>query len=166
MWRPTHGYLIATRPAPGRDKGCIELTSIPNSPKPLNPDNLVGVETEFPLKEFMGFTIERGEGSATASLVVDDRHMNPNSVAHGAVPFTLMDTAMGAAVMSVLDENCSCATIEMHTRFHRASREGRLKAEATVVSPGRQIIHLEARTTDSTGRLVASATASFAVIRL
>jgi len=91
--------------------------------------------------------------------------MNPNSIAHGAVPFTLMDTAMGAAVMSVLDDGCLCATIEMHTRFHRAGRAGRLTAEATVVSPGRQIVHLEARTVDATGRLVASATASFAVIR-
>ncbi len=122
------------------------------------------LETTFPLKEFLGFVIERGEGTASASMELDERHMNPNATAHGAIPFALMDTAMGAAVMSVVDEGQFCATIEIHTRFHRAAREGRLTAEATVVTAGRRVVQLEARTTDDDGRLVASSTGSFAVI--
>ncbi len=118
----------------------------------------------FPLKEYFGFTIERGEGQAVATMTVDERHHNPNGVVHGAVPFTLMDTAMGAAVMSVLDEAKRCATIEIHTRFHRGISNGTLTATATVISTGRRVVHLEARTVDETGTLVASATASFAVI--
>ncbi len=120
--------------------------------------------TSFPLKEYFGFTIARGEGSGTTSLDLDDRHMNPNGVAHGSVAFALMDTAMGAAVMSVIPEGSSCATIEIHSRFHRAAPEGSLTAEATVMTAGRRIVHLQARTVDSDGRLVASATGSFAVI--
>lgn len=119
----------------------------------------------FPLQEYLGFTIERGEGRASASLVLDARHMNPNAVSHGAVAFTLMDTAMGAAVMSAVDEGCYCATVEIHTRFHRTVSEGRLTAEATILHAGRRIIHLEARTLDDRRRIVASATGSFAVIR-
>jgi acyl-CoA thioesterase len=122
------------------------------------------LDTEFPLKEFLGFEIERGEGRAVATLELGERHMNPIDVAHGAVPFALMDTAMGAAVMSVVDEDKRCATIEMHTRFHRGARSGRLSAEAIVLTAGRRVVHLEARTTDDQGRLVASSTASFAVI--
>lgn len=123
------------------------------------------IEPNFPLKEFLGFTIERGEGSAAATLDIGAQHMNPNDVAHGAVAFTLMDTAMGAAVMTVVDEGVFCATIEMHTRFHRGAASGSLTAEATVLNAGRRIIHLEARTLDSQQRLVASATSSFAVIQ-
>lgn len=37
----------------------------------------------------------------------------------GAVVFTLMDTAMGAARMSVVEEEMMCAAIEIHTRFRR-----------------------------------------------
>lgn len=122
------------------------------------------VETTFPLKEFLGLVIERGEHRACVSVELGDQHMNPNDVAHGAVPFALMDTAMGAAVMSAVDEGQACATIEMHTRFHRPAQTGRLTAEATIVTAGRRVIHLEARTTDDEGRLVASATGSFAVI--
>ncbi len=119
----------------------------------------------FPLQQHFGFSVQSEHGRATATLELDDRHMNPNSVSHGAVAFTLMDTAMGAATMSVVDEGCHCATIEIHTRFHRAARSGRLHAEAKILHAGRQIVHLQATTHDDTGRLVASATGSFAIIR-
>lgn len=119
----------------------------------------------FPLQEHLGFTIRRGAGTASASLELDERHLNPNGVAHGSVAFALMDTAMGAAVMSVVDDGCLCATIEIQTRFHRAASSGALTSTATVMTAGRRIVHLDARTIDSDGRLVASATGSFAVIR-
>ena len=121
-------------------------------------------EPSFPLKELLGITISRSDGRAIATLKLDERHHNPNEVAHGAVPFTLMDTAMGAAVMSVVSEDQVCATIEIHTRFHRGASEGTLSAEATVIKAGRRVIQLEARTTDDRDRLVATAPASFAVI--
>lgn len=120
-------------------------------------------EPTFPLKQHLGFTVRRGERVATARLELDERHFNPNDVAHGAVAFTLMDTAMGAAVMTVVEEGEMCATIEMHTRFHRAASSGSLTAEATVLTAGRRVVQLESRTVDDEGRLVASATGSFAV---
>jgi acyl-CoA thioesterase len=119
---------------------------------------------DFPLRKFLDFSMEKGAGTAVAELVLDERHMNPNGVAHGAVCFALMDTAMGGAVVSILDEGVMCATIEMQTRFHRAASSGVLRAEATVVSGGRRVVQLEARTVDGEGRLIASATGSFAVI--
>lgn len=122
-------------------------------------------ETMFPLKQYLGFTIQRGEGVASVSVELDERHFNPNGVAHGAVAFTLMDTAMGAAVMTVVDEGDMCATVEIQTRFHRAASTGTLTAEATVMTAGRRVVQLEARTVDDGGRLVASATGSFAVFR-
>ncbi len=120
----------------------------------------------FPLQEMLGFEIEPGDGRATATLDLDDKHHNPNGVTHGAVPFAMMDTAMGAAVMSVLGEGKICATIEMHTRFHRGAQSGRLIATAEVMHAGRRIVHLEGRTVDADGRLIASATSSYAVIDL
>lgn len=121
-------------------------------------------DPSFALQEFLGFRMEKGEGHASATLDLDDRHHNPNGIAHGAVPFTLMDTAMGAAVMSVTPAGHICATIEIHTRFVAAATSGTLTAEATVISAGRRIVHTEARTTDSSNRLIATATAGFAII--
>jgi len=122
-----------------------------------------GEQRPFPLKEFLGFEIDRSDGVAVAVVDLDQRHHNPFGTAHGAVAFTLMDTAMGAAVMSVVDEGSLCATIEIHTRFHAGARAGQLRAEARVVSAGRRVVHLAAETRTATGTLVASATASFAV---
>jgi len=142
--------------------GCrVQSSMASESP---DPSSSVVDEPLFPLQAHLGFTIQLGEGTAKASLELAERHLNPNDVAHGAVAFTLMDTAMGAAVMSVVAEGDMCATIEIHTRFHRAAAGGTLSAEATVLTAGRRVIHLEARTVDDDGRLVASATGSFAVI--
>lgn len=89
---------------------------------------------------------------------------NPNGVVHGAVLFAMVDTAMGAATMSVLDAGLACASIEVHLRFLRASSAGRLSAEATVVQAGRRVVQLDARVRDKVGQLVATASGSFAVI--
>ena len=123
----------------------------------------------FPLGEFLGMTINQGEpssGRGHVELEVGENHLNPHGVAHGAVAFAMMDTAMGAAVMTIVPDGHLCATIEVHTRFHRPVRPGPLTTEASVLTPGRRVVQLEARTLDGEGQLVASATASFAVFRL
>jgi len=119
----------------------------------------------FPLRSFLGFELDRGEGRATATMTVGDPHLNPNAVAHGAAVFAMVDTAMGAATVSILDDDHRCATIETQMRFLRAAFPGTvLHAEASVMSAGRRVVHLEAKVTDSSGALVAAATGSFAVI--
>ena len=118
---------------------------------------------EFGLKAALGFALENREGHSIAVLEISDVHLNPNGVVHGAVPFTMMDTAMGGAVMNTVDDGRRCATIEMQTRYHRPVAAGTLTATAEVVTAGRRVVHLRAETRDSDDRLVASATASFAI---
>jgi len=120
-------------------------------------------EPEFPLKDFLGFAIDYQDGTALGTLELDERHMNPNDVAHGGVYFTLMDTTMGRAVLGALPPGHACATIEMQTRFHKAAAMGTLTARADVISAGRRVAHVRATTTGSDGNVVASATASFAL---
>lgn len=119
----------------------------------------------FGLQELIGFTLESVEGRSVAHVEVAEHHLNPHGIVHGAIPFTLMDTAMGGAVMSTLDDGRQCATIEMQTRYHRPASGGTLTATAKVTSGGRRIVHLAAETRDHEQRLVASATASFAVFQ-
>ena len=74
---------------------------------------------EFGLKAALGFALENRDGRSIAVLEISGVHLNPNGVVHGAVPFTMMDTAMGGAVMNTVDDGRRCATIEMQTRYHR-----------------------------------------------
>ncbi len=124
---------------------------------------------EFPLRTFLDFTIGDGpdgeSGTARAVLDVDERHLNPNGVVHGGVVFTMVDTAMGRATMSVLDEGCVCASIEVSVRYLRPVGGGRLVATATVLWAGRRIVHLEGAVhAEGDDRPVAVLQGSFAVI--
>lgn len=125
-------------------------------------------EAEFPLRSFLDFSIDSGEGgpgTAVVALDVDDRHLNPNGVVHGGVAFTMVDTAMGRATLSVLDEGCLCASIEVSVRYLRPVAEGRLLATATVLRAGRRIVHLEGAVhVDGDDRPVAVVQGSFAVL--
>ncbi len=121
---------------------------------------------DFPLKQFLGMELtgdEPGVGIATVDLGA--AHLNPNGVAHGAVLFALVDTAMGKSTMSVIDEpGRYCASIEVSLRFIRPAVAGELTATATVVKRGRNVVHLDARVVGSDERLVATAAGTFAIL--
>lgn len=118
----------------------------------------------FWLKQQLGFELHTAPGQAVATIECDERHLNPHGTVHGAVIFALVDTGMGAATMTVLDESSLCATIEIHTRFLAPVFRGSLRAEINVVKAGRRIVHLDASVTDQNGDKVALASGSFAVI--
>ena len=121
----------------------------------------------FPLAGHLGLVIDRvDEGRAIATLTIDERHHNPNGVVHGAVVFAMVDTAMGAAAMSMLGDDKACSTIELQVRFLRPTVDGTLTADTRVVKPGRRVMHLDSTVTDASGRVVATATSSFAVLDL
>lgn len=118
----------------------------------------------FPLQQQLGVTIDSpGRGRGRAELEVTAAHHNPNGVVHGAVLFALVDTAMGAATLSVLDPGQACATVEVHLRFLRPVSAGRVVADVTVLKQGRRIVHLEGRVTDRDGNPVATADGTFTV---
>ena len=88
----------------------------------------------FPLAAFLGMVTERAQrGSAVARVKVTAEHLNPHGSVHGAVLFAMVDTAMGAATMSVLDENQLCASIDVQVRFCKAAFDGELAATAIVL---------------------------------
>ncbi len=119
----------------------------------------------FPLRRFLGMDIEDVEsGHAIARLEISHDLLNPNGVVHGGVLFTMVDTAMGQATMTSLEEGQLCASIEVHMRFLRPVVAGRLEADTTVIRRGRKVVHLESRIRDTDGVLVATGAGTFAVI--
>jgi uncharacterized protein (TIGR00369 family) len=120
--------------------------------------------SEFPLRDMLGFDIESADGVGRAWLDVDARHINPHGTLHGAVPFLLIDTAMGGATMSVLPEGNWCATVDIHTRFLRPCFGGRVTATATVRRAGKRVVHLDAVVDDDDGIEYVAASGVFAVI--
>ena len=72
----------------------------------------------------------------------------------------LADHLLACAVFTVLEENESFSTSELHTHFFHPVQEGILQIEARVVTRGKRSAYCEARLTDSGGRLIARAGAT------
>ena len=122
-------------------------------------------ESSFPLAQFLGMATTLVEpGQATTSATLGPRHLNPHGVTHGGVIFTLVDTGMGHATTSLLEEGQHCASVEIQIRFLHPVRSGVVEAQTTVLRRGGRIVHLESRVHDSDGALVATASGTFAVL--
>ncbi|MFN3256742.1 MAG: PaaI family thioesterase [Ilumatobacter sp.] len=128
-------------------------------------DDAAAPPITFPLQGFLGMELTGdAPGAGIASISIGAEHLNPNGVVHGAVLFALVDTAMGKATMSVVDDGFYCASVELSLRFIRAAAAGHLVAEATVVKRGRNVVHLEARVHDGDERIIATSAGTFAIL--
>lgn len=105
------------------------------------------------------------DGRATFDLVLRLEHQNPYGRTHGGVIYTLVDTAMGAALTTRLGPDERCTTLEIKINYVAPVTDGTLSCEAAIVERTRRIGVLEARVRDGGGRLIAVATGSFYILR-
>jgi uncharacterized protein (TIGR00369 family) len=91
---------------------------------------------------------------------------NPIGMVHGGFAAALLDSACGCAVHTKLLPGWSYTTLELKVAYHKAmtTETGRVRAEGRVISMGRRAAFSEAKLTDASGRLLASATSSLLVI--
>ncbi len=86
---------------------------------------------------------------------------NPMGSVHGGIAATLLDTVMGCAVHTVLDDGESYTTTDLHVHYVRGVNPGKtIVATGTVVHRGRRLATAEGRVLDERGRLVAHGTTS------
>lgn len=94
------------------------------------------------------------------------RFSNPMGTVHGGILATLLDSALGCAVQTVLDAGQAYTTVSLEVKYLRAVAldAGVLRAEGTVVHAGRRQATAEGRITDPDGRVVATATTTCLVL--
>ena len=104
--------------------------------------------------------VEQGEGKAVIEWEATPEfcfHDGRGSfIVHGGMVTTLLDTAMGGACWSVLDDEESFLTADLHCEFLRSARPGVLRAEGRVVQRNRRIAFCAADLYDAAGELLAS----------
>jgi len=105
------------------------------------------------------------DGHALYQLDVQTDILNPHGVLHGGAVYTMVDYGMGGAVVSVLPSDEICATIEIKISYLASVRGGVLTCDTNIIKRGRKVVFLESRVTDDAGKIVATATGSFAVFR-
>jgi uncharacterized protein (TIGR00369 family) len=111
-----------------------------------------------PIALTLGFDLaEIGEGFAVFTLVPGEHHYNPLATMHGGVICTLLDSAMGCAVHTVVPKGSSYTTAELKVNFVRPITRDTppVRAEGRVIHRGRQLATAEGKLLDGSGRLYA-----------
>lgn len=78
-------------------------------------------------------------------------------IVHGGLVATLLDTAMGGACHSVLDDGATFLTADLHAEFLRPTRPGPLRAHGRVVHQTKRTVFCSAELRDADGAHLASA---------
>ncbi|MDQ0772102.1 uncharacterized protein (TIGR00369 family) [Streptomyces aurantiacus] len=116
-----------------------------------------------PISETLGFTLEEVEhGRAVFALAPGEEHYNPIGSVHGGVYATLLDSAAGCAVQSVLPQGMAYTSLDLTLKFLRPITvdTGKVRAVGTVLNSGRRTALAQAELLDSADRLLAHATSS------
>lgn len=101
--------------------------------------------SNFGILHLLGMQIVAAEsGIGRVSIQIDERLMHPQQIVHGGVIFTLADTAMSMALISVLPVGTPFGTLEAKINFMHPVYKGELLAEGKVVHKGLSTAVLEA----------------------
>jgi uncharacterized protein (TIGR00369 family) len=101
-----------------------------------------------PIASLLDFEITHAErGRVIFALEPAEWMYNPIGSVHGGVASTLLDSALGCAVHTVLDAGVRYTTSDLHVRFVRAMRAdtGRVLADCHVVHAGRRLATAEGK---------------------
>ena len=105
-----------------------------------------------------------GDGGCTVDCTVAEHHLNLGGVAHGGLHATMLDTAMGGALVSTLPKEEWCATAQLDISYLNAATSGtHLTASGRVVRRGRNLAHMEGDIVADDGSVVATAKGTWAV---
>ena len=121
-----------------------------------------------PIAEPMNFLlVEVEHGKAVFEGRPGPKLLNPLGSVHGGWALTLIDSAAGCAVHTILPPGTGYTTIETKANFTRAIRpDGEpVRCIGTVVNAGRRIATAEARLVAADGTLLAHGTSTLMILR-
>src|ERR1700730_10966779 len=121
-----------------------------------------------PIAVLMGMWIsEVSEGRAVFAVEPAEYHYNPLGTVHGGVIATLLDSALGCVVQSMLPAGTSYTTLELKVNYLRpvTAKTGTVYAEGKIIHLGGRIATAEARLTDAAGKLYAHGTTTCIILR-
>lgn len=101
------------------------------------------------------------DGAYTLELELRPSHMSRADRVHGGVLFTLLDTALGRAVLEELPAGRGCATVELKINYFRPVQNGRVRAAGRVREITRRLAYAEGDIRNDEGKVVARANGTF-----
>jgi uncharacterized protein (TIGR00369 family) len=121
-----------------------------------------------PIARLLGLDlVSAGDGAAVFRCEADESVYNPIGTVHGGWLCTILDSAAGCAIQTLLPAGVGYSSIEIKVSFLTAVRTGSGPLEVTgrALKLGRRVGFAEAHARDASGDLVGHATTSVAVLR-
>jgi uncharacterized protein (TIGR00369 family) len=120
------------------------------------------------ISQCMNFTLlSVSEGEAVFQGSPTAQHLNPMGGVHGGWYGTILDSAMGCAVHTMMPAGRGYTTAEYSVNLVRAAKPGGVyKAIGKVLHCGKQLATAEARIVDADGKLYAHGTTTCLVFEL
>lgn len=110
--------------------------------------------------------VETGERTATVEMTTTEDMANHSGFVHGGMISTLADSAMGRSLRTLSPGVARAMSFDLKLNFIAAAKIGEtLRAVGTVIHAGRRTAVTECRIEGADGRLIATASATFAVTR-
>jgi uncharacterized protein (TIGR00369 family) len=120
-----------------------------------------------PSSEVMGFRlVEAEEGKVVFEAEPGPHLLNPLGAIHGGFALTLIDSAAGCAVHTLLPAGTGYTTVETKVNFTRplSPDSGLVRCEGRVISRGRQIATAEATLYAPGGKIAAHGTSTLIIL--
>jgi uncharacterized protein (TIGR00369 family) len=121
-----------------------------------------------PISTLIGFRgVEAEPGRAVFEMTPGPEHYNPIGSVHGGIALTLLDSAMGCAVHTLLEAGVGYTTLEVKTNFVRpiTAETGTIRCEGVVLHAGSRVATAEGKLTDPNGKLLAHGTTTCLILR-
>lgn len=122
---------------------------------------LNGALVPSPMASLLGYDlVEVDEGRAVFAVTPAEFHYNPAGHVHGGFAATVLDSAMGCAVYSLVNLGETYTTIELKVNYLKpiTVATGPLRGIGKVLHRGRRTAVAEGRLEDAAGKLLAHAT--------
>jgi len=125
------------------------------------------VSEPSPAWRWLGISqVELGDDSATVEMTPFEDMANHAGFVHGGIISTLADSAMGRSLRTLKPGVARAMSFDLKLSFISAAKVGeKLQAAGRVVHAGRRTAVTECRVEGPGGRLVATASATFAITR-
>jgi uncharacterized protein (TIGR00369 family) len=111
-----------------------------------------------PFDKFMGTEFSPlDDNGVEVRLKLAPHHLNKRGVPHGGVIMSVLDSALGGAVVRSIPTEWWCATTSLTTQFIGGARGGTLIAQGRVVKRGHSVAFAQGEIRSDRGKLLATA---------
>ena len=170
LWQQQRDEVVARMTAGGGVAGLATPEQIHGKTGLQIMQAMLAGEMPYPhIADTLDFSlVEVSEGRVVFQGIPQLKHYNPLGTVHGGWYATLLDSALGCAVHTMMPVGRGYTTAELGVNIVRAAsfKTGPLRAIGTVIHCGRQMATAEARIVGPDGKLYAHATTTCLVFEL